>query len=179
VLTEAQRQALVELARRSVVAKVTGGAPVASSFEDLPAAEGVFVTLKHRGQLRGCLGTLDCRGDLENEVARCAADAATVDPRFPAIAASELHELSIEVSVLGPLERINPAEPGAVTIGRHGLVVEQGRRRGVLLPQVASEWRWTVEQFVRQTCRKADLAEDAWQRGAVVYRFDAEVFGEI
>jgi AmmeMemoRadiSam system protein A len=178
MLTERQRRELVDLARQSVSARVSGIAMTHPSLTDLPQAFGVFVTIKRAGQLRGCLGTLDCVCDIGPEVARCAADAASADPRFTPVAFHELAELSIEVSVLGPLERIDPFEPGAITIGHHGLVVEQGRCRGLLLPQVATEWNWTREQFLRQTCVKANLAPDAWRHGAIVYRFDAEVFGD-
>jgi uncharacterized protein (TIGR00296 family) len=94
------------------------------------------------------------------------------------MSADELPESSIELSVLGPLEDVDPFDEGAIVIGRHGLVVEHGGRRGLLLPQVAVEWAWTAEQFLRQTCLKAGLAADAWQIGATVYRFDAEVFGD-
>ena len=178
MLIDAQKKALVELARRSVVATVTGSASPSALTFDLPDASGAFVTLKRRGELRGCLGTLQCRRGLAGEVARCAVDAATEDPRFPPVSAEELPELSVEVSVLGPLERINPRDPGAIVIGRHGLVAEQGYRRGLLLPQVATEWGWTVDQFVRQTCVKAGLPPDAWQHGAHISRFEAEVFGD-
>jgi AmmeMemoRadiSam system protein A len=166
------------VARRSVAAAVTGfSSPVVMELP-LPDACGVFVTIRRGGELRGCLGTLQCRAGLDSEVARCASDAAREDPRFPPVTARELPDLSIEVSVLGPLEAIDPCEPGAVTLGQHGLVVEQGVRRGLLLPQVATEWNWTVEQFLRQTCLKAGLPPDAWQHGAKVSRFEAEVFGE-
>jgi AmmeMemoRadiSam system protein A len=144
---------------------------------DLPDASGVFVTIKRRGELRGCLGTLHCTRGLAEEVARCAADAASEDPRFPPVDDAELPELEIEVSVLGPLEEITP-DPALVIVGRHGLVAEQGMRRGLLLPQVATEWGWTAEQFLRQTCVKAGLAADAWQHGARIHRFEAEVFGD-
>jgi AmmeMemoRadiSam system protein A len=116
-----------------------------------------------------------CR--LAEEVVRCAANSASQDPRFAAVSADELPELQLEVSVLGPLERIDAA-PDAFTVGVHGLVVERGARRGLLLPQVATEWGWTPAQFLRQTCVKAGLAADAWQHGADVYRFAAEVFGD-
>ena len=143
----------------------------------LPDASGVFVTIKRGGQLRGCLGTLECRRALAEEVARCAADSAAEDPRFPPVSEEELPELEVEVSVLGPLEAIAP-DPSQVVVGRHGLVVEQGHRRGLLLPQVATEWDWTSEQFLRQTCLKAGLPEEAWRSGAQIYRFEAEVFGD-
>jgi AmmeMemoRadiSam system protein A len=114
---------------------------------------------------------------LAAEVARCAVDSAREDPRFPPVAPDELPELSLEISVLGPLEAIEP-DPDAFTIGMHGLVAEQGFHRGLLLPQVATEWGWTNEQFLRQTCVKAGLAPDAWRHGAKIFRFSAEVFGD-
>jgi AmmeMemoRadiSam system protein A len=178
LLSDAQKQALVDLARRSVTAQVGGVAVRTPIAMDLPDASGVFVTIKRRGQLRGCLGTLQCSLGLAGEVVRCAADAASEDPRFPPVRAEELPELSVELSVLGPLEPIDPENPQAITIGRHGLVAEQGRLRGLLLPQVATEWRWTAAQFLAQTCVKAGLPGDAWQHGARISRFDAEVFGD-
>jgi AmmeMemoRadiSam system protein A len=177
MLSESQKSALLSLARESVVATIARSQlprlPV-----DLPDASGVFVTLKRRGELRGCLGTLQCQRGLAAEVVRCAADAATEDPRFPPVSPDELSDVAVEVSVLGPLEPIDPMAFDVIVIGRHGLVAEQGFRRGLLLPQVATEWDWTVEQFLRQTCLKAGLAPDAWQHGARISRFEAEVFGD-
>ncbi len=141
-------------------------------------ASGAFVTLKRNGELRGCLGTLECKRSLEEEVARLAASTSHEDPRFEPVRVGELVDLHFEVSVLGPLEAIDPRAPDAIVIGRHGLVVEQGPRRGLLLPQVATEWKWNRDEFLSYTCRKAGLPADAWQRGAKVYRFDAEVFGD-
>jgi AmmeMemoRadiSam system protein A len=178
MLTDAQRRTLVDVARRSVAARVCGGRWTTAGASDLPQAPGVFVTLKLSGQLRGCLGTIGWVDDLAVEVARCAADAATADTRFAPVTVMELPALTLEVSVLGPLEPIDPRVADALTIGLHGLVVEQGSRRGLLLPQVATERNWGREQFLRQTCRKAGLAAGAWERGAVVYRFAAEVFGD-
>jgi uncharacterized protein len=178
MLTDAQKHALLDLARRTVAAHVARATRPVSLTIDLPEASGVFVTIKRRGELRGCLGTLQCGRGLAKEVARCAADAASEDPRFQPVRADELPELSVEVSVLGPLEPIDPTDQAAIVIGRHGLVAEQGPRRGLLLPQVATEWGWTVEQFLRQTCVKAGLPGDAWQHGARIDRFEAEVFGE-
>jgi AmmeMemoRadiSam system protein A len=177
MLTDVQRQALVQLARHSVTAQVTGVPSSSGPFPcELPAVYGVFVTLKRAGELRGCLGTLRCRRELAEEVARCAADSASVDPRFPPVGTGELPDISVEVSVLGPLEEIDPVIESTIVVGRHGLVAEQGTRRGLLLPQVAIEWGWTREQFLHHTCIKAGLPADAWRRGARVYRFEAEVF---
>lgn len=179
MLSDAQKQALLQIARAAVASQVAGApVPASAAGIPLPGASGVFVTVKVRGELRGCLGTLDPRWDLGADVARCAADAASADPRFPPVSPAELPEVSVEVSVLGPLEPIDTAAPGAIEIGRHGLVAEQGSRRGLLLPQVAVEWGWTVDQFLRRTCLKAGLPADAWRHGATISRFGAEVFSE-
>jgi AmmeMemoRadiSam system protein A len=182
MLTPDQKEHLLAVARRAVTQRVTDvgqfDRELAEALGSEPDASGVFVTLKLRGELRGCLGTLECQRSLSDEVSRCAAQSASEDPRFPPVTPAELPELALEISVLGPLEPIDPHQPDAFTIGQHGLVVEQRSRRGLLLPQVAVEWGWTPEQFLRQTCVKAGLPADAWRQEARVYRFDAEVFGE-
>lgn len=177
MFTDAEQRALVEIARAAVTEAVTGQHVEVPHPAQL-AASGVFVTLKRDGQLRGCIGTLDCRRPLAEEVARVAVSAAREDPRFDPLRAAELDDLDVEVSVLGPLEAIDPHDPGAIELGRHGLVVERSHRRGLLLPQVATEWGWSREEFLAQTCKKAGLPPDAWTRGATVYRFAADVFGD-
>ena len=178
MFTETQQRTLVDIARDAVRAGVTGGNPHVPPADELPEASGAFVTLKKHGELRGCIGTLECRGSLAEEVARAAVSAALEDPRFSPVRPSELDDLDIEVSVLGPLERIDPFDPAAIEIGRHGLVVEHGPRRGLLLPQVATEWNMDRETFLSHTCAKAGLPTDCWKRGAKVYRFAADVFGD-
>ncbi len=177
MLTADQRRHLLALAQASIERQVRGTTPIETGTTPLPDASGVFVTIKERGQLRGCLGTLQNRAGLAAEVIRCAADSASDDPRFPPVTSDELPDLSLEISVLGPLEEIE-ARPDAFTIGVHGLVAEQGLQRGLLLPQVATEWGWDGEQFLRHTCIKAGLAPDAWRSGARIFRFAAEVFGD-
>ena len=177
MFTEAQQRALLDTAREAVRASVNGRPAAIPAAGALPDASGAFVTLKKRGELRGCIGTLECRAPLADEVARVAVSAAREDPRFAPVHPSELDELDVEVSVLGPLEPIDPLDADAIVIGRHGLVVEQGARRGLLLPQVATEWNMDRETFLGHTCAKAGLPADAWRRGAKVYRFAAEVFG--
>src|SRR3954471_15695675 len=109
MLTPFQKEALLHLARGAVNAQVTGDPPPArASGVDLPAASGVFVTIKRGDELRGCLGTLESHGQLADDVVRCAADAASRDPRFERVAPPELPDLSLEVSVLGPLEPVDP-----------------------------------------------------------------------
>jgi AmmeMemoRadiSam system protein A len=173
-----QRHALVYLARQSILAKVNGTGAADVAREALPGAAGVFVTIRIGGELRGCLGTLDVVEDLWTEVARCAADAACEDLRFAPVTAAELSSITVEVSVLSPLERIDPHDPDAIVVGVHGLLIEHGQSRGLLLPQVAVEWSWTREQFLQQTCLKAGLSPHAWRANASVYRFAADVFGD-
>jgi AmmeMemoRadiSam system protein A len=176
MFTEEQKKALVTIARDAVKGAASGARATVPAAGDFPEASGAFVTLKRGGRLRGCIGTLECRRPLPEEVARVAVSAALEDPRFAPLTAAELEGLDVEVSVLGPLERIDPRDPGAFEIGRHGLVVEQGYRRGLLLPQVATEWGWDRDEFLSQTCVKAGLPPDAWRRGATVYRFAGDVF---
>ena len=171
------RQLLLRLAREALAAHVgVGAAHVPGATPVLEQWRGAFVTLHHHGELRGCIGHIEPNQPLGTVVARCAIAAGTTDPRFPPITPTELEQLEIEISLLGPLEAI--AGPGEIEIGRHGLVVELGWQRGLLLPQVATEWGWDAETFLAQTCHKAGVARDAWKNGAKIWRFEAEVFGE-
>jgi len=181
MFSEDQKRALVDIARAAVIEATTGPRAKGVAVAELgafPEASGAFVTLKREGRLRGCIGTLECRRGLAQEVARVAVSAAREDPRFEPLKPSELDGLEVEVSVLGPLEAIDPFDEHAFDIGRHGLVVEHGVRRGLLLPQVATEWNWDREMFLSQTCVKAGLPPDAWRKGATVFRFAGDVFGE-
>ena len=171
------RARLLQLARDAIVAHVTGSAPPSSAVcpqADAPGA--AFVTLHRHGDLRGASATSKPTSRSAASSCRGAVAAASTDPRFPPIAAAELPDLEIELSILGPLEAITT--PEEIEIGRHGLVVERGRHRGLLLPQVAPQWGWNQEKFLAQTCHKAGLPDDAWKQGAKVWRFEAEVFGE-
>ncbi len=129
------------------------------------------------GSLRGCIGYPDSQLPLIDVVERCAVSAAVSDPRFPPVTLSEWESVELEISVLGPMEIVR--DVSEIEVGRHGLVVEFGRRRGLLLPQVATEWAWNASEFAAQTCMKAGLPRDAWQKGARLFKFEAEVFGEI
>lgn len=138
-----------------------------------------FVTWKRAGRLRGCIGSVEARRALALDVEANAVSALVHDPRFPPATARDYPGLSLEISVLTPFEPIAGVEE--IEIGVHGLWIEKGIRRGLLLPQVASEWGWDAEQFLEQVCYKAGLPGDAWRPGpqqARLYRFSAEVFGE-
>jgi AmmeMemoRadiSam system protein A len=179
MLSPAGRRALLRLARASVAARVTRQPPPEPIADDVPDLEaGAFVTLRRSGELRGCIGHIEAERPVAGVVVRVAASAASEDPRFSPIHPAELSAIDIEISVLGPLERIDPKDPAQIEIGRHGLVIEQGQHRGLLLPQVAAEWGWDRETFLSHLCAKAGLPRDAWRTGAAVFRFEAEVFGE-
>jgi len=178
VLDHRQRAALLRIARSSVESADRGreaDIPLPEE-EALQRLAGAFVTIRRRGELRGCIGLIEPKLPLWQTVARAAALAATEDFRFPPIRPEEIPDLRLEISVLSPLEKVE--DPSAVQVGTHGLVIEQGLRRGLLLPQVAREWGWDREQFLSHTCEKAGLSPLAWLQGAAIYRFTAEVFGE-
>ena len=175
--SDTDRRLLLQLARDAIVAHVTGAAAPATSVCPHANEPGAaFVTLHRHGELRGCIGHIEADEPLGRVIARGAVAAASADPRFPPVGASELPDLEIELSLLGPLEPV--MTPDDIEVGRHGLVVELGWHRGLLLPQVAPEWGWDRETFLAQTCHKAGLPRDAWKQGAKVWRFEAEVFGE-
>jgi uncharacterized protein len=175
--SDRDRTLLLTLAREAIAAHV-GAAPahVPAITGILAQPGGAFVTLHSRGELRGCIGHIEPTDPIGRTVQQCAVAACSADPRFPPVTPAQLPHIDIEISLLGPLESI--AGPPDIEIGRHGLVVQQGWARGLLLPQVAVEWRWDAETFLGQTCHKAGLPHDAWKRGAKIWRFDAEVFGE-
>ncbi|HEX4440814.1 MAG TPA: AmmeMemoRadiSam system protein A [Thermoanaerobaculia bacterium] len=179
-LTSDARRALLGLARGTLEAHFRGEPPprLSSDRSDtFGQARGLFVTLRRGEDLRGCIGTVAARGEITRIVSEYALRAALEDPRFPPLSAEELAGLTIEISVLGAPREI--AGPEDVAIGRDGLIVEAGGRRGLLLPQVATEWGFDAATFVAEVCRKAGLPPDAWRaEGTRLWAFGAEVFGE-
>jgi AmmeMemoRadiSam system protein A len=172
-----ERRYLIEVARKAIAAALEQREcrpePLTAKLTE---PRGVFVTLMLDGQLRGCVGQIIATNPLVEAVAQSAVSAAFSDPRFTPVTSVELPRLNIEISVLSPLQLIAPAE---IRIGVHGLMVCCGARRGLLLPQVATEFGWGVEIFLEQTCRKAGLPADAWRDPSTeLYGFTAEKFGE-
>jgi AmmeMemoRadiSam system protein A len=177
MLPDSDRTAMIALARDAVTCAVLGGpAPDPPAIDVFKRVAGAFVTLTAHGELRGCIGQVEPRDPIGAVIVHCAAAAALEDPRFPPVSPIELPSLCIEVSVLTPAEEVVDVE--RIVVGRHGLIVTHNGCRGLLLPQVATEHGWTRDQFLMHTCRKAGLAKDAWQRGARIYCFEAEVFGD-
>jgi AmmeMemoRadiSam system protein A len=178
-LTEQQRQALLELARGAVTRAARGesdpGAGAAPDGLDRPGA--VFVTLRVGGALRGCIGTFESQAPLWDTVHDMAVAAATRDPRFPRLGTAELDALGVDISVLAPARRVS--DPFEIEIGRHGLEIRRGFRRGLLLPQVATDHGLDRESFLAETCRKAGLPAKAWREpDTEIWSFEAQVFGD-
>lgn len=177
-LSQEERQTLLKTARESVESRLQGREPRWPAVPDsLAVPRGAFVTLTAGGHLRGCIGRLTPSGPLIETVRSMARAAAFEDPRFPSLDREEWPRVRIEISVLGPMERLASVED--VVIGVHGLYIVQGFRAGVLLPQVATEWGWGRDEFLAQVCRKAGLPAGAWKDPtAELHRFEAAVFGE-
>jgi AmmeMemoRadiSam system protein A len=186
LLDAESRKSLLQRARSAIAHAIGATDPIPNPQSPIPedsqspipgdVRAGAFVTLRIKGQLRGCIGYPEPELPLLDVIERCAVSAAISDPRFPALSVAEWSEIDVELSVLGPIEPVQ--DIADVIVGQHGLIVEFGRRRGLLLPQVAIEWEWNAVQFAAQTCIKAGLPKDAWQKGAKLFRFEAEVFGE-
>jgi len=170
---------LLKLARETIIHLLKYGeypdtTPVS---EKVQQKFGVFVTLHKDGQLRGCIGYVEGIKPLYEAVMEMAKSAAFRDPRFPAVSMDEVPDLEIEISVLSPLKKIKSIEE--IKVGEHGLIIQRGFERGLLLPQVATQYGWNREQFLEQTCYKAGLPGDAWKDPETeIYIFTAEIFDE-
>lgn len=178
LLGNREKQVLLEVARRAVTvaAQRREFLEVLPEEPSLTQCGGAFVTLLYRGRLRGCIGQITPRQSLVRSVVFSARAAALEDPRFPPVRPDELEELEIELSVLSLLEEIAPER---IEAGKHGLMVSRGAQRGLLLPQVATQFRWTAERFLAETCVKAGFERDAWKDpGTRIHAFTAEVFSE-
>jgi len=171
-----ERAELLHLAHQAIEAALSGrNVEFNPTSERLLEPRGAFTTLHLEGVLRGCVGYVYPVKPLWRTVAETATAAAFSDTRFLPVTAEEAPRLKVEISVLSSLVPI-PAED--IEAGRHGLVVTLGSRRGLLLPQVAVEFGWDARTFLSETCHKAGLPPDAWERGAIIEAFTAEVFHE-
>lgn len=179
-LTPKQRKELLKIARDTVNSYVKQKKVLDVETNDsiLKETMGVFVTLHKDGQLRGCIGNIIGREPLYLGVRNMAIAAAAQDPRFSPVRFHELDDIEIEVSVLTPLRRISDSDE--IILGTHGVLVRDGFRSGVYLPQVATETGWSKEEFMNSLCsQKARMEPDAWKTGKCeIHVFTAEVFGE-
>jgi AmmeMemoRadiSam system protein A len=161
-LTANERDELFRIAWDSVRAASRGESPerIEPESPELRTKAGAFVTLKKKGALRGCIGTLEPVGPLYQVVSDMAAAAAIHDPRFSPVEPEEVDDLEIEISVLGEFRSVHDIME--IQVGEHGLVVRNGPYQGLLLPQVATEMNWDRETFLSHTCMKAGMAPQCW-----------------
>ncbi len=182
-MTEEESEELLRIARCSIRRALGVGldapAPKGSGKPSGRLAEpgGAFVTLHLQGRLRGCIGYIQSHQPVAEVVEEVAVKAALQDPRFPPVTRGEVSQLQIEISLLSPMVQVGT--PEEIEVGRDGLMLELGGRRGLLLPQVATEHGWGREEFLENTAWKAGLPRDAWKDPkAHVYRFAAEIIEE-
>ncbi|TFH01803.1 MAG: AmmeMemoRadiSam system protein A [Calditrichales bacterium] len=178
-LSENERDFLLGLARKKISSTVNNHpfkSPTLFS-ESLKQNCGAFVTLTRKGHLRGCIGYVTGVKPLQQAVEEMATAAAFEDPRFPPVQEKELNDLQIEISVLSPLKKIT--DINEITVGTHGLIISNGYRQGLLLPQVAVEYNWDRKTFLEETCHKAGLHSHAWQEDSTeIEIFSAVIFSE-
>lgn len=179
-LNEEEKKELLKLSRKTLENYYLNGrifeyTPVNPRLIDLHL--GCFVTLKKKGNLRGCLGNFSSRDPLYLNIQKMTISSAKEDPRFEPVKQRELSDIDIEISVIYPMIKIRNIDE--ILVGRDGLYVEHGFFRGVLLPQVATEYGWDREEFLSHTCIKAGLPPNAWKDMEIkIFRFEADVFGE-
>jgi AmmeMemoRadiSam system protein A len=178
-LTKEEKRALLDFARSSIKSVLKGQElPLFNSHSEmLDRKSGVFVTLKIDENLRGCIGYIESIFPLFQATQEAAVKAAMEDPRFMPLSLDELESVTIEISVLSPLSELNNVDK--IEIGKHGLVIDAGYRRGLLLPQVATEYNWDQKEFLKHLSLKAGLPPDAWKQKEVnLYSFTVEKFDE-
>lgn len=179
ILNKEEKNFLLDVARKSIDAAVKGKPVIEFEppTERLKEPKGVFVTLNKNGNLRGCIGYIQAVKPLYKSVSEMAVSAALKDPRFPPVSEQEIPDLSIEVSVLTPLRKLE--KPEDVKVGRDGIYIKRGISSGLLLPQVATEYGWDRETFLEQTCYKAGLPSKAYKDpDTEIYTFQALIFNE-
>ncbi|MEE9167435.1 MAG: AmmeMemoRadiSam system protein A [Candidatus Neomarinimicrobiota bacterium] len=178
-ISEGGKKEALALARWVLEAEICGSKAPKPQPKDalLNEKRGTFVTLRKEGELRGCVGRIEPLFILQDEIVDLAVGAATRDPRFPAISSVEVARLTVEISILTPPVVVKTAS--GIRIGEDGLIIEKDLRRGLLLPQVATEEGWDVESFLDHACLKAGLPTDSWKSpDTAIYRFSAAVFSE-
>jgi AmmeMemoRadiSam system protein A len=177
------RRALLTLARAAIESSFTKKEVNLEQYQHYDATQGVFVTLTKNGDLRGCISYPVSEYPLYKGVILAAKNAAFKDPRFPPLEMEELGAIRIEVTILTQPERVKVNEPSEyltkLKVGRDGLLIKEGYRTGLLLPQVPVEYGWNIETYLEQLCKKAGLPQDAWKTKRVtIERFEGEVISE-
>jgi AmmeMemoRadiSam system protein B/AmmeMemoRadiSam system protein A len=176
--TAADKKQMLALARETIRRYLdTNSIPLARGFSpSMERPQGVFVTLRKKGDLRGCIGQMTPDRPLRTLVGRMAMAAAFEDPRFEKVRAGELKDIDIEISVLTPFKEV--AGTAAIVVGRDGVLLQKSGRSAVFLPQVAVEEHWSRDQMLDNLCLKGGLDVGCWRAGAKFSTFQADVFKE-
>lgn len=179
LLDNEEQQYLLSLARETILYQLKTGQPLPRKKPEskkLLAKRGAFVTLKVRGQLRGCIGYPLPIKPLYETIIDMAVAASTQDYRFLPLTLEDLPWTQVEISVLSLPETIKDANE--IEVGKHGIIISKGLSKGLLLPQVPLEYGWDRETFLRHGCLKAGLDEEEWKKGVKIEIFSAQVFSE-
>ena len=180
ILNPEQQKELLSIAREAIELAVRYDLPDASreyQHKIFYMKFGAFVTLRKGKELRGCIGYVQAIKPLVDTIIEMAQAAALRDPRFEPVTAQEIEKLGIEISVLTPMTKLESVDD--LMIGKHGLYIEKGFHRGLLLPQVAVEHGWDKTRFLQQTCIKAGLMPEEWQEpNTDISVFSAQIFSE-
>jgi uncharacterized protein len=179
MLTPSDSSVLLLIARDAIEHRINE-----TSYNSVPREEkklndcaGCFVTITQHGKLRGCIGNFQSQQPLYREVAQMAVASATEDPRFPPLQKADLENINLEITVLSPLQKIENIDE--IIVGTHGIYIEKGLHRGVLLPQVATEHSWDSKIFLQQTSLKAGLNAEDWQLpDAEIYIFSGQIVND-
>lgn len=179
-LSDDEKAELLRVARETLTVYLTQGKMphTEMTLESLKQPRDAFVTLRKKNhELRGCIGSVRSPKPLYDHVAELAVSSATRDPRFHPVKLEELEDIVIEISVLSTLQRVS--DVSEITAGVHGVLIEHRSKTGVFLPEVATEQGWDAVELLTQLCaHKAGLPEDAWKKGAALYRFTTESIHE-
>jgi len=174
-----EKKYLLKLARNTIERELNISKEVVlkKETENINKKVGAFVTLHLKGNLRGCIGYIVGVKPLYETIIDMAKSAAFRDPRFNSVTPDEISDIDIEISVLSEMIEVNDIND--IKIGRDGLLIKRDYHSGLLLPQVATEWNWDTETFLKETCRKAGLPSNSWKESNVkIFRFSAEIFRE-
>jgi len=174
---------LIKLARESISSYFLKNEPDTIAVKQFSDKQGVFVTLTKNNELRGCIGFPEPVFPLFEAIIKAARLAAFEDTRFLPLQKEELKNIKIEISVLTVPMLIKVEKPGdyikKIRIGKDGLIIRSSFGSGLLLPQVATEYKWGIEEFLRHLCEKAWLKQDAWKDiNNQIYKFKAQIFKE-
>ena len=179
VLKEEEKKTLIGIIKSTIQSRLDGRAAPECEIESeiLKEKRGAFVTLKKDGCLRGCIGYIEAKKPLYKTIEEMAVASAFHDPRFSPLRRDELKNLTIEISILSPLKMIRDIQD--IEVGVYGIYIVKGYCSGLLLPQVATEWKWDRLTFLEETCCKAGLHTNAWkEKDTKIYIFSADVFSE-